>query len=81
MIPLTIKSQESYEKYICKKQFEHKYNKDKSYHKVQDHCHYMLKTVTAHSICHLKCSISKEIAVVFHNGSKYYYHFIIKRLT
>ena len=44
MIPLTIKWQESYEKYICKKQFEHKYNKDKSYHKVQDHCHYMLNT-------------------------------------
>ena len=25
--------------FVCKKQFEHKYTKDKNYHKVKDHCH------------------------------------------
>ena len=30
---------------------------------------------------HLKYSIAKEIPVVFHNGSNYDNHFIIKELT
>ena len=35
----------------------------------------------AHSICNLHYKISKEIPVVFHNGSTHDYHFIIKQLT
>ena len=32
----------------------------------------------AHNICHLRYKTPKEITLVFHNGSKYDYHFIIK---
>ena len=32
-------------------------------------------------ICNLKYGVSKEISIVFHNGSNYDYHFIIKELT
>ena len=35
----------------------------------------------AHSICNLRYKVPKEIPVVFHNGSKYDYHFIIKQLA
>ena len=35
----------------------------------------------AHSICNLRYKIPKEIPVVFHNGSTYDYHFIIKQLA
>ena len=35
----------------------------------------------AHSICSLQYKISKEIPVVFHNGSTYDNHFIIKQLA
>ena len=35
----------------------------------------------AHSICNLNYKIPKEIPVVFHNGSTYDYHFIIKQLA
>ena len=35
----------------------------------------------AHSICNLKYSVPKEIPIVFHNGSNYNYHFIIKELA
>ena len=34
--------------------------------------------LAAHSICNLKYSVPKKIPIVFHNGSKYDYHFIIK---
>ena len=34
-----------------------------------------------HSICNLKCSVPKKIHIVFHNGSNYVYHFIIKKLV
>ena len=34
-----------------------------------------------HSICNLKYSVSKKIPLVFHNGSYYYYHLIIKELA
>ena len=50
--------------------------------KVRDHCHYTGKyRVAAHSSCNLRYKIPKEIPVVFHNGSTYDYHFIIKRLA
>ena len=35
----------------------------------------------AHSIYNLKYSVSKEVPIVFHNGSNYNYHFIIKKLV
>ena len=52
---------------------------NKKYHKVRDHCHYTGKyRGAAHDICKLRYKIPKETPVVFHNGSTYYYHFIIK---
>ena len=85
MIPLTDKEKESYENqkicHICEKEFSTD-NKDKKYHKVRDHCHYTGKyRGAAHSICNLRYKIPKEIPVVFHNGSTYDYHFIIKKLA
>ena len=34
-----------------------------------------------HSIFNLKFNVPNEIAVVFHNGSSYYYYLIIKELV
>ena len=49
--------------------------------KVRDHCHYTGKyRGAAHSNYNLNYKIPKEIPVVFHNGSTYDYHFIIKQL-
>ena len=49
---------------------------------MRDHCHYTGKyRGAAHSICNLRYKIPKEIPVVFHNGSTYDYHFIIKQLA
>ena len=54
----------------------------KLYHKVRDYCHYTGKYRGAdHSICNLQYKIPKEIRIVFHNGSVYDYHFIIKQLA
>ena len=35
----------------------------------------------AHSECNLRYKVPKEMSVVFHNGSTYDYHFIIKQLA
>ena len=76
MIPLTKKVC-----HICKKRFSTDDN-NKKYHKVRDHCHYTGKyRGAAHDICNLRYKIPKEIPVVFHNGSTYDYHFIIKELA
>ena len=49
---------------------------------VRDHCHYTGKyRGAAHSICNLRHKIPKEIPIVFHNGSTYDYHFIMKQLA
>ena len=62
--------------YICKKEFD-----EKNY-KVRDHCHYTGKyRGAAHNMCNLRYKIPNEIPVVFHNGSTYDYHFIIKELV
>ena len=54
----------------------------KLYHKVRDHCHYTgTFRGASHSICNLRYKTPKEIPVVFHNGSTYDNHFIIKRLA
>ena len=80
-IILTNEEKESYENqevcYICKKEF----CTDKN-DKVRDHCHYTGKFKgAAHIICNLKYKIPKETHVVFHNGSTYDYHFIIRQLA
>ena len=50
--------------------------------KVRDHCHYPGKfRGVHHSECNLRYKVPKEIPVVFHNGSTYDYHFIIKKLA
>ena len=50
--------------------------------KVRDHCHYKGKyRGAAHNICNLNYKVLKEIPVVFHNGSTYDCHFIIKELV
>ena len=50
--------------------------------KVRDHYHYTGKYGgAAHSICNLRYTIPKKIPAVFHNGSTYDYHFIIKQLA
>ena len=53
----------------------------KKYHRVRYHCHYTGKYRRAHDICNLRYKKPKEIPVVFHNGSTYDYHFIIKQLS
>ena len=80
---LTKEQKESYENakicYIYKEKFENEYLKDKRYRKVRDHCHYTEEyRGAAHSICNLNYNVPKNIPIVFHNGSNYDYHFIIK---
>ena len=56
--------------------------KDKKCRKVRDHCHYTGEYRGAtHSICNLKYSEPNKIPIVFHNGSNYDYHLIIKELA
>ena len=83
IIPLTKEEKINYNDqqicYICKKEFD---TIDKKNYKVRDHCHYMGKyRDAAHNICNLRYKVPKEIPVVFHNGSTYDYHFIIKELV
>ena len=80
MIPLTKKEEEKHNNlkvcYICKKEFD---TSDKKKYKVRYHCHYMCNM--CNNMCNLRYKIPKEIPVVFHNGSTYDYHFIIKELV
>ena len=83
MVPLTTKEDICYNKqnicYICKKEFN---NNDKKQQKVKDQCHCTgIYRGAAHNICNLRYKVPKEIPVVFHNGSTYDYHFIIKELV
>ena len=85
MTPLTKKEEKNHNDqkvcYICKKEFDTD-DSDKKRHKVKDHCHYTGKyRGAAHNICNLRYKIPKEIPIVFHNGSTYDYHFIIKELA
>ena len=84
MIPLTKKEEKKHNKqkvsHICKKRFSTD-DSNKKY-KVKDHCHYTGKyRGAAYDICNLGYKIPKEIPIVFHNGSPYDYHFIIKKLA
>ena len=79
MISLTKEEQDNYNKentcYICKKDF----NNDG---KVKDHCHFTGKYWgAAHNTCNLRYKDPKNIPVIFHNGSTYDYHFVIKELA
>ena len=68
--------------YICKGKFEDKHAKVKQYCKVWDYCYYTVEyRSTAHSKCNLKYSAPKQIPIVFHNGSNYVCHLIIKKLA
>ena len=54
---------------------------DKKYYNIKDDCHYTGKyRGAAHDIYNLRYETPKEIPVVFHSGSTYDYHFIIKEL-
>ena len=65
-------------KNILKKKFAN----DKDYQKVRDHCLFTVKyRDVAHSRCDLRFNMPNEICVVFHKGSNYNYHFIIKELA
>ena len=67
--------------YICKRIFSTDDN-DNKYHKIKDHSYYTGKCIeAAHVVCSKKCKTPKKIPVVFHNGSTYDYHFIIKELV
>ena len=83
MIPLTKKEKGSHHiqrRYIHKKKLSGDDNNKK--YKVRDHVHYTGKyRGAAHDTCTLRYKIPKEIPVVFHNGSTYDYHFLIKELV
>ena len=66
--------------YICKKRFSSDDNK--KYQKIRDHCHHTGQfRGAARDICNLRYKTPKEIPIVFHNGSTYDYHFIIRQLA
>ena len=66
--------------YICKKGFSTDDNNKKC--KVRDHCHYTGKyRRAAQNTCNFRYKTPKKIPAVFHNGSTYDYHFIIKDLA
>ena len=68
--------------YICGKRSSKQLAKDTYHNKIRDHCHLTDKYKgAAYSICNLRFNMTNEILIVFHNGSKYDYHFIIKELT
>ena len=56
--------------------------KDLDSDKVKDYCYFTGKyRGAAHNTCNLKYKIQKNIPVIFHNGSTYDYHFIIRELA
>ena len=66
--------------FLCKKTFFE--DVKNNYIKVRDHCHYTGKyRGAAHKICNLMYNTPRKMPVVFHNGSSYDYHFIIKGLA
>ena len=92
MIPLTKEEKEDYNNqrvcYICKKEFitsdtiESSSLEGNKHYKVRDHCHCTGKyRGAAHNIYNLCYKIPKNIPIIFHNGSTYDYHFIIRELV
>ena len=85
MIPLTKKEEKMHNKQknviYAKKDLVLMMTK-KQHLKVKDHCHYKGKYKgAAHNICNLRYKTLRDIPVVFHNGSTYDYHFIIKEVA
>ena len=87
MIPLTKEEKDNYNKdnicHICKKEFNNDTTESSSLEcKVRNHCHFTGKyRGAAHNTCNLRYKIPKYIPVIFHNGSTYDYHFIIRELV
>ena len=88
MIPLTKEEEEDNDNkentcYICKNDFNNDTTESSSSErKVRDHCHFTGKyRGAAHNTCNLRYKVPKNIPVIFHNGSTYDYHFIIKELA
>ena len=86
MLPLTKKELKSHEDskvyQICRIRFLKKLSKYINYREVRDHSHYTGKyRGEPHSICNLKFNVLNDISEVFHRGSDYDYHFIIKELA
>ena len=81
---LTKEEQESYENAkiccICEEELKNKYLKHKNHGKDRDHFHYGEPRSAGHSLCNLRYSVPKKIPIIFHNGSNFDYHFIIKKL-
>ena len=83
MLPLTKEELNSHQDakvcYICGKRILQKLAKNKNYSKARDHCHFTGKyTGASHSICNLNFNIPNKIPAVFHSGSNYDDHFLIK---
>ena len=88
MTPLTDENryyEEEKKCYICRKAFccdKKRKRRFKLHKNVRDHCHFTGKfRGAAHSICNLHYKVPRKIHVKIHNGSKYDYHFIIKKLV
>ena len=74
--------QENAKIYISREMFDYKYAWDKKYYKVRDHRHYTGEyRVATHSTCNITYSVPEGIAIIFHNGWNYDYHFTIKELA
>ena len=71
--------------FLRKKEFCYDKTNKKEYKllcKVRDQCHFTGRyRGAAHSNCNLKYKVPKFVPVVFHNGSTYDNHFIIKQLA
>ena len=86
MLPLTEKELKLHQdSTVCchfKNKLTRKLAKYKNHLKGRNHCHFTNKFKgAAHSICRLRFKVSNEIPVVFHSGSNYDYHFIMKELA
>ena len=86
MLPLTEKElklhQYSAVCYSCRILFWPNLAKNENYCKFRDHLDFTGKyRVAAHSTFNLKFIVTNKIPAVFHNGSNYDYHFIIKEIA
>ena len=86
ILPLTKEELKSHQdarvSYICGKRILKKFYNGENFGKVRDHCNFTDKyRGEAHGICNLKFNMPDEIPVVFHKGSNYDYHFIIKKIS
>ena len=83
MLALTKKElklcQDATTSYICGKISLEKFDKDKNYQKIRNHCYFTGKYRDAvHITWSLRFNVPNEIPVFFHNEPNYDYHFKIK---